>query len=112
MPKSKKRSYSRYTLAATELLGQLIAIERKSRKMTALDLASRLGVDRDTLARLERGDPKVEIGVGFEACAILGIPLFEEDLKGLTARIGEAATRLALLPKRMRQSKVEISDDF
>src|SRR6185437_5112176 len=111
MPASKKHSYARYTLAATSLLGRLVQLERKSRKMTAQELALRLGVDRGTLQRLEQGDPKVELGVAFEACALLSIPLFEEDLRGVTARLDEAGKRLALLPTRVRAKTMSISDD-
>jgi transcriptional regulator with XRE-family HTH domain len=112
MPASKKRNYARYTLAAVELLGSLVQLERKSRRMTTQDMADRLGIDRGTLHRLERGDPKVELGVAFEACAILGIPLFEEDARGLTMRLSEAEKRLALLPNRVRSKPVDVSDDF
>ena len=112
MPASKKRSYARYTVAAVELLGVLVAIERKSRKMTAQELSDRLGIDRSTLQRLEAGDPKVELGLAFEACAILGIPLFEEDTQRLTARLDEGGRRLALLPRRSRPQQVKVSDDF
>lgn len=112
MPASKKRSYARYTIAAVELLGRLVQIERKSRRMTALEMANRLGVDRSTLQRLEQGDPKVEVGLAFEACAILGIPLFDTDSPGLGARIEESSKRLALLPRRVRQKNELVSDDF
>lgn len=112
MPASKKRSYARYTIAAVTLLGTLIQLERKSRRMTAQDMADRLGVDRGTLQRLEQGDPKVELGLAFEACAILNIPLFDEDAPGLTLRLDEAGKRLALLPRRVRPKKLNFSDDF
>lgn len=112
MPASKKRSYARYTIAAVELLGSLVQLERKSRRMTGQDLADRLGIDRGTLQRLERGDPKVELGLAFEACAILGIPLFEEDAQGVSMRLDEAAKRLALLPSRVRPTPLSVSDDF
>lgn len=112
MPASKKRSYARYTIAAAKLLGSLVQIERKSRRMTAQDLADRLGVDRSTLQRLEQGDPKVELGLAFEACALLQIPLFEEDAKALTLRLDEAGKRLALLPSRVRPKQLSASDDF
>ncbi|MGT2514461.1 helix-turn-helix transcriptional regulator [Sphingomonas panni] len=112
MPASKKRSYARYTIAAVELLGLLVQVERKSRRMTAQDMADRLGVDRSTLHRLEQGDPKVELGLAFEACAILGIPLFEEDARGVSMRLDEAGKRLALLPRRVRPKPLSISDDF
>lgn len=112
MPASKKRSYARYTIAAVELLGTLVQLERKSRRMTAQEMADRLGIDRSTLQRLERGDPKVELGLAFEACAILGIPLFEQDAQGLTVRLDEAGKRLALLPSRVRSKRLSVSDDF
>ena len=112
MPASKKRNYARYTIAAVELLGTLVQLERKSRRMTAQEMASRLGIDRSTLQRLEQGDPKVELGVAFEACAILSIPLFEEDARGMTMRLEEAGKRLALLPSRVRPKQLHISDDF
>lgn len=112
MPASKKRTYARYTIAAVELLGVLVASERKSRKMTAQELSARLGVNRSTLQRLEGGDPKVELGLAFEACALLGIPLFDEDATGLAARLDEAGRRVALLPKRSRPTQVKVSDDF
>jgi len=112
MPASKKRSYARYTLAAVGLLGTLVKLERKSRRITAQEMAERLGVDRSTLQRLEEGDPKVELGLAFEACAILGIPLFEDQMHGLTIRLEEAGKRLALLPNRVRTGRLNTNDDF
>jgi transcriptional regulator with XRE-family HTH domain len=112
MPASKKRSYARYTIAAVDLLGKLVQLERKTRHMTAQDLADRLGVDRGTLQRLERGDPKVELGIAFEACAVLGIPLFDEDGRGIAARVDEAGQRIALLPKYARPRQLSVDDDF
>jgi transcriptional regulator with XRE-family HTH domain len=112
MPATKKRSYARYTIAAVELLGMLVQIERKSRRMTGQEMSDRLGVDRSTLQRLEKGDPKVELGLAFEACAILGIPLFETDAHNMTVRVDEAAKRIALLPTRVRPKRLSVSDDF
>lgn len=112
MPASKKRSYARYTIAAVDLLGKLIQIERKSRRMTGQEMANRLGVDRSTLQRLEKGDPKVELGMAFEACAILGIPLFEADAQSMTVRLEEAGKRISLLPNRVRPKPMSVSDEF
>ena len=112
MPASKKRSYARYTIAAVDLLGTLVQLERKSRRMTEQVMADRLGVDRGTLQRLENGDPKVRLGLAFEACAILGIPLFEKDAQGITMRLDDAGKRLALLPNRVRSKQISVSDDF
>lgn len=76
------------------------------------DLADRLGVDRGTLQRLEDGDPKVQLGLAFEACAILGIPLFEQDATSTILRLDEIGKRLALLPRRVRPTSREIDDAF
>lgn len=112
MPATAKTSYSRYTLAAALHLGQLVKIRRIERRISAEELASRLGVARGTLQRLERGDPTVALGIAFEACTLLSIPLFEEDRSRLTARIDETSQRLALLPKAARARAVKIDDDF
>lgn len=112
MPASKKQNYARYTLAAVSLLGSLVRLERTNRQMTAQDFADRLGIDRGTLKRLEEGDPKVELGLAFEACALLAIPLFDEDIRGVTLRADEALKRIALLPKKVRARKVSVDNDF
>lgn len=112
MPASKKLSYARYTIHAVELLGTFVALERKVRRMTAQDLADRLGIDRGTVQRLERGDPKVQLGIAFEACALLGIPLFDEDAAGITQRLDGAQKRVALLPKKAHAKRPAVSDDF
>ena len=109
---SRKRTYARYTLAATEFLGTLIRTERKSRGFSEKEMAERLGVSRGTLQRLEKGDPKIALGAAFEACALLNIPLFNEDSPGLDRRTNEMNKRLALLPTRVRSSTLKVSDDF
>ena len=113
MPATKKSSYARYTLAAADLLGRMIQVERKTRRMPAQELAERLGVSRGTVQRLERGDPKVELGLAFEACTVLGIPLFNEDLRGITFALQEVGNRLTLLPKHARTTRpMAVDDDF
>lgn len=112
MPATAKTSYSRYTLAAVRHLGQLVKLKRIERRISAAEFASRIGVARGTLHRLERGDPTVALGIAFEACTFLSIPLFEEDRARLTARIHETDQRLALLPKAARARAVEVDDDF
>lgn len=112
MPATAKTSYSRYTLAAVHHLGQLVRLKRIERRISAQELSSRLGVARGTLQRLEHGDPTVALGIAFEACTLLSIPLFEEDRSRLTARVDEAGRRLALLPKAARARAVKLDDDF
>ena len=113
MPASKKQNYARYTLAALERLGQLVAIARREQRMTAQDLADRIGVARGMIQRLEVGNPKIDIGVAFEACTILSIPLLgEEDAATMTLRSDESRKLLALLPRYARARAVELADDF
>lgn len=112
MAKPKTRSYSRYTRQALALLGGLVRAGRIERHMTTRELADRAGISRDMLHRVEKGDPRCEIGVVFELATIVGVPLFEPELAGLQARDREMRARLALLPKTVRKESVEVKDDF
>jgi transcriptional regulator with XRE-family HTH domain len=113
MPATKKKSYARYTIAAVSVPGNMIQLDRKSRKMTAQELAGRLGVTRGTLQGLEQGDPKMELGLAFGACTVLGIRLFDDDLAGMTVRNEDLEKRLTLLPKYARPRKqIVVDNDF
>lgn len=112
MPKSKARVYSRYTGQALTLLGGLLRAGRIERQMTSQALADRAGISRDMLYRIEKGDPRCEVGVVFELAAIVGVPLFEPELDGLKARGRELDAKLALLPKAVHKVSNEVNDDF
>lgn len=112
MPSPTTRAYSRYALAAMELLGKMIRLGRLRRKLTAQELAERVGVSRSTLQRIEKGDPKVEFGLMLEAAAIVGIKLFDEDEKGVMALSERADDRIALLPKHIYKPGTQADDDF
>jgi transcriptional regulator with XRE-family HTH domain len=106
------RTYSRYGREAVTVLGQLIRINRLERKLSVAQLAERVGVSRDMMQRIELGDPRCAIGVAFEAAAIVGVPLFEEDRSKLTMRLAEQEEKLRLLPKAIRKTRVVVKDDF
>jgi transcriptional regulator with XRE-family HTH domain len=108
------RIYSPHTIAACGLLGAEIALARRERRLSAAELAERLGVNRDTLAKVERGDPSVGLGIAFEAAALVGVPLFDEDPASLGGGLTEARQRLALLPARVRspRASADVDDDF
>lgn len=72
MPRIENRTYSRHTREAVTLLGRLIRLARKERRLSAAELAERAGISRGTLQRIEKGDPKVEIGIMFEAATLVG----------------------------------------
>lgn len=112
MAKSSTRSYSRYTRQAVRLLGMQVRTHRLERRMTTAELAERAGISRDLLYRVEKGDPRVTLGVAFELAAIVGVPLFEADPKALETREQQAAEKLSLLPGAVRKRQTEVKDDF
>lgn len=112
MTKAAARTYSRYSLEAVSLLGLLLRTRRIEKKIGTQTLAERAGISRDLLHRIEKGDPRCEIGVVFELAAILGVPLFEPESSALQARTREVQQRLALLPKAVHAPRGEVKDDF
>lgn len=112
MASPQNRTYLRPTREAAELLGKLIRLGRRERKMTEEDLAGRAGISRRTLQKIERGNPKCEIGLVFEVANLVGVKLFgEEGGSNLSNTINRADDKLALLPKRTRKV-VTIDDEF
>ena len=108
----QKRTYSRYALEGLALLGKMIRLGRMQRRLTAQELAERIGVSRSTLQRIEKGDPKVEIGLMFEAAAIVGVKLFDADEKGMTTLSARTDDRIAVLPKHIYKAGKQVDDDF
>jgi len=104
-------NYSKTTQQILQTFGQMIRLARLERKMPQSELAERLGVSRQTVSAIEQGDPKVGVGVVFEAASIVGIPLLSNDkyeLERLSTLVGGLAS---LLPSRTAGVK-ELSDDF
>ena len=112
MPKSIKRTYSRYCRDATSLLGGLIRAARKERRQTAQELADRAGISRGLLQRVENGDLKCEVGVVFELAAIVGVKLFDADSTVLANYVRQTEDKLVLMPKSVRQTTKVLDDDF
>jgi transcriptional regulator with XRE-family HTH domain len=110
MPKVSARTYSRYSLEAISLLGRLIRLARKERKMSTQEVANRAGISRGLLQRIEKGDPKCELGATFEVATIVGVKLFDAEATTLTKHIRQTEEKLGLLPKSVRK-KVKVADD-
>jgi len=91
-------------LRALRKLGHDLAVARRKRRISTADMASRLFVSRDTLWRLEKGDPSVAIGTLATAAFIL--QLHEQ----LTNFASPSSDTLGLdleeerLPQRIRRS--------
>lgn len=90
---------------ALRKLGRELALARRKRGISTDDMAARLFVSRDTLWRLERGDPKVATGTLATAAFVLQL----HDRLANLATPGADALGLSLdeerLPKRIRRSK-------
>lgn len=112
MPAPRKRTYSRYAQKGMSVLGKMVRMGRLERRLTAQELADRVGVSRSTLQRIEKGDPKVELGVMLEAAAIVGVKLFDADERGLATIAERTDERTALLPKHVYKTGKKVHDDF
>ncbi len=102
MSKQTLPSFPRYQRLA-EALGERMRLARLRRRMSATEMAERMGVSRMTLYSLEKGDLSVGLGVLVRALGILGL---DEDLNRLAAddelgrRLADAAARPARRTKR------------
>lgn len=116
MPKkgksTSKWTLSRYGREALMLLGQLIRTNRLERQLSVQDLADRVGVSRDMIQRIERGDPRCTIGIVFEAASVVGVALFGADRDRLATMVTEQSEKLSLMPKSVRQTRTVVKDDF
>lgn len=90
---------------ALRQLGRDLALARRKRGLSTADMAGRLFVSRDTLWRLERGDPTVSLGTFATAAFVLQL---HDRVANLAA---PASDHLALslderrLPKRIRRPR-------
>ena len=97
-------------------LGMLISTARKERQFTQAELATRTGVSRMTVVRMERGAPEVAMGHYLTAAWILGLPILSwSDFAGMRTNSSVAAYLEKIrehLPERVRTKKDEIDNDF
>src|SRR6266853_913501 len=97
---SKVGSIPLAAVHALRKLGRDLALARRKRGISTSDMAARLFVGRNTLWRLERGDPTVALGTLATAAFVLGL---HDRLANLAAPATDALA-LSLdeqrLPKR------------
>jgi DNA-binding XRE family transcriptional regulator len=83
-------------------LGGDIALARRKRSLTVQMMAERIGVDKKTYLRVEKGDPRVSLGAYAMTLFVLGLPEGLGDL----ADAGRDQIGLSLdeqhLPRRVR----------
>ena len=112
MSKPKSRPHTHYAAEAAELLGVLIRCERTAKKMTVLELATRAGISRGLVQRIEKGELSCSIGAVFELAAIVGLPLFDADRVKLGDELHTRKHILCLLPQKVKLRKLVVKDDF
>jgi transcriptional regulator with XRE-family HTH domain len=108
----KKNNTSTYTNESIHLLSALVRSARIEQKLSTTEVAERAGISRSLLQRIEKGDPKCNIGAFFEVATIVGVNLFDADETTLTKHIRQVEDKLTLLPKAIHKKKRKVDDDF
>lgn len=83
MKSAATTALSRSARTALAKLGEDIAVARKKRRISTVSMAERAFISRNTLNKVEKGDPTVSIGI---YATVL-------DLLGLVDRLGDVADR-------------------
>ncbi|CAN5890380.1 helix-turn-helix domain-containing protein [soil metagenome] len=107
-----QRDFMTPTRDAARVLGQQIAATRRRQRRTAAEIAERAGITRQTLRRVERGDPTVALGIAFEVATVLSLPLFGAEPRQLAELAAEGERDLALLPTRVDATVEDVDDEF
>ncbi len=108
----KQRTYSKYAREAAVYMGEHIKLGRKQRQWSENNLAQRAGISRATLQKIEKGEMSCAVGLVFEVAALVGVELFESNSLPLVKQIEHTRDKIALLPKRIRDMKTSVQDDF
>jgi transcriptional regulator with XRE-family HTH domain len=97
--KSKKQILFPKHLKILEQLGENIKLARKRRGFTTIRVSERAALDRKTLYRIEKGDPKVTLGAYFNVLRVLGL---QDDFLKLAAddELGRKLQDLKLLGEK------------
>lgn len=107
------RPYTKSTLEAARLLGQLIKLSRKQHRMSESELAARAHIARSTVQKIEKGDPSINIGLVFEAANVVGVALFNtNDSHDLKRQNNFLTDQLTLLTRKSKKDNSELKDDF
>jgi len=88
---------------ALQILGKITQSARKAAKYTSAQLAEKARVSRKTIARLEKGDPGVGIGLFITVLWLLDIPL----LQGIDIGNRQPRSQISLLLRSLSQNQVQ-----
>jgi transcriptional regulator with XRE-family HTH domain len=71
--KSKKQILFPKHQQILEKVGENLKLARKRRNLTTIQVSERAGIDRSTLARIEKGDGRVSFGAYFNVMRVMGL---------------------------------------
>ena len=81
-----------------EIFGENVKLARKRRNLTAIQVAERADISRNTLYLIEKGNPGVSIGAVFNVLRVLGLQ--DDFLKlGADDELGKKLQDIKLLKK-------------
>ena len=97
-------------------LGELIVCARKEKRWTQEELAKRIGVNRMTVVRIEKGAPEVATSWYLTAAWLLNLPILTWQALGEGRSDTMVSDFLAKLKKNLpgtvRRSRKRIDNDF
>lgn len=87
-----------------QALGQRLKVARLRRGLSTVLFAERMGISRDTLNRLEKGDATIALGTYMRALRVLGL---DKDIEAVARddELGRKLQDLNLLGQKTRQPR-------
>lgn len=97
-------------LRQLQALGERMRLARLRRRISAELFSERMGVSRETLRRLEKGDPTIAMGTYMRALRVLGL---DSDIDGLARddELGRKLQDLALPQPQTRKRATKSKPD-
>jgi transcriptional regulator with XRE-family HTH domain len=96
---SKKQIIFPKHLKILEIFGENVKLARKRRNLTAIQVAERADISRNTLYLIEKGNPGVSMGAVFNVLRVLGLQ--DDFLKlGADGELGKKLQDIKLLKKK------------
>ena len=98
----RQRVFSETARDVAALLGAQVRQGRIERGWTVVGLAERAGVNKNTVVKVEHGDPTVALGIALDVAVLVGVPLFFGDRARLGSERRRAQEHVTLLAQRVR----------
>lgn len=99
---------------ALSAFGKILTLARKEHVWRQCDLAERIGISRQTVSRMEAGDPNVAAGCYFAAAWLLDVPIFPGiDAKSTSSFLNMIFDMLkGKYSQRIAKREKKIENDF